>query len=179
MARNLILSLAGGLVLFVWGFVSHVLLPWYGPAYHAFTDEAAVVTALERYTPTKGLYYVPFTETERGSGQLEAFVNVVPEGAGAGGGAQLAGGLIVAILSAFLVVNLVGRARPEDFRGTVMMFSAIGLAIGFVSHAYYWNWFQFPTSYVIVTIVDTLVGWTLVGLVVSPFMRRGEPGSAR
>jgi hypothetical protein len=163
-------SLLAGLVLFVWGFVSHALLPWYDPAFSAFTDEAAVAAALERTVPSKGLYYLPFDEGDRGSGQLEAFVNVVPPGTSAGIGRQLAVGLLVSVVSAFLVLTLVRRTRPTTYREAVAAFSLAGLVIGFVSHAYYWNWFQFPDWYTAVTILDTLVGWTLAGAVLGRFL---------
>lgn len=177
MMKSLLPSVLAGLVLFFWGFVSHALLPWYDPAFHPFADEAAMSTALERNAPEKGLYYLPFAETDRGSGQVEAFVNVVPAGEGVGGGMQIGLGLVIAVVSAFLGVTLVRRTEPATRLEAVVTFALVGLAIGFVSHAYYWNWFQFPASYVVVAIVDSLVGWTLAGVAVAGFVasRSDEP----
>jgi hypothetical protein len=50
-----------------------------------------------------------------------------------------------------------------------MFIALVGLIIGFVSHAPYWNWFGFSTPYVIVIILDTVIGWTLAGLVIARF----------
>jgi hypothetical protein len=171
MAKNLVLSVIGGLVLFVWGFVSHAVLPWYGAAYHSFTDEAAISAAIEHAAPVEGLYYLPFAEADRASGQLEAFVNVVPAGTGTSIGAQMAGGLISGVMSTFLALIVVRATRPATYWSAVGMFALIGLTIGFVSHAYYWNWFQFPTTYIVVTIADVMVGWTLVGAAFGAFIR--------
>lgn len=53
--------------------------------------------------------------------------------------------------------------------GKVLFIALVGLIIGFVSHAPYWNWFGFSTPYVIVIILDTVIGWTLAGLVIARF----------
>jgi hypothetical protein len=36
-----------------------------------------------------------------------------------------------------------------------------------VSHFPYWNWFGFSAAYVIVIILDSLIAWTLAGLVMA------------
>jgi len=46
-----------------------------------------------------------------------------------------------------------------------------------VVHAYLWNWFDFPALYFGLSVLDHVIGWTLVGLAVAAL---GEPrGEAR
>lgn len=171
MMRNLLLSVAAGLVLFVWGFVSWAVLPWHNMVAYKFTDEAAVSQVLKDNAPQPGVYYLPFSEQDHGPGQVGAFANVRPQGTEMNMGRQMGIGLVTQIVSAFLVLSLVSMTSGLVYWGKVGFFALVGLTIGFVSHAPYWNWFGFPAPYVGVTILDILVGWTLAGLVVVKFVR--------
>lgn len=165
-------AVAAGLVLFGWGFVSHALLGWQDRVWHAFADETAVARALADNAPRAGVYHLPYADDAPAPDGLRAFVAVVPSGSAPAAGGQLAAGVIVQVLSALLALGLLSRTRGLTFRGRVGFFSGVGLTIGFVSHAYYWNWFGFPASYVGVVILDTVVGWTLAGVVVAKLAAR-------
>lgn len=170
MKKNSLPSVVGGLTLFAWGFLSHAVLPWYGPVYRSFTDEARVLAVLEETGRGPGVYYLPADEVARGPDRTEAFVNLVPSGAGTAPLRQAVVGLAIAVVSAALVNALVSRMRPPTYMKSVACFSAVGAAIAFVSHAYYWNWFQFSSLYIGVTMLDTITGWTLVGMTVAPWL---------
>ncbi len=167
--KNALLSGAAGLVLFVWGFVSWVVLPWHMMVVNKFTNEAAISQALKENSPQRGVYYLPYSEKDHGPNQVGAFVNVLPEGTEMNMGKQMATGVVIQIVSAFLVLMLLSQTSGLTFWGKVGFFALVGLIIGFVSHAPYWNWFGFPTPYIVVTILDILIGWTLAGLAVAKF----------
>ncbi len=169
MKKNALLSLAAGLVLFVWGFVSWAVLPWHMMVANKFTDEGAVSRVLKDNSPRTGVYYLPFSEKDHGPNQVGAFANVLPQGTDMNMGKQMSIGLVTQIVSAFLVLSLVSMTTGLTYWRKVGFFSLVGLTIGFVSHAPYWNWFGFPTSYVIVTILDILIGWILAGLAIAKF----------
>jgi hypothetical protein len=169
MKKTVLLSLVAGLVLFVWGFISWALLPWHMLVANKFTNEAAVSQVLKENSPRAGVYYLPYSEKDHGPNQVGAFANVLPQGAEMNMGKQMAVGLITQIVSAFLVLCLLGMTGGLSCWGKVGFISLTGLTIGFVSHAPYWNWFGFPAPYIGVTIVDTLIGWTLAGLAVAKF----------
>lgn len=115
---------------------------------------------------------MPYSDDDRGPGTVDAFVNVLPRGTEWSIGRQLLVGVTTQIISAFLVISLLGRATSSTVWGKAGLFSCVGFLIGFVSHAYYWNWFGFPSTYVLVTILDTWIAWTLAGLTVAKFMRK-------
>lgn len=168
--RTVLVSVAGGMVLFVWGFLSHAVLPWYDWIYQRFTDEAAISDVLQNTAPQRGFYYLPYSENDRSPGTIEALVNVLPRGNERSIGSQLLLGVTIQIISVFLVISLLGRVRSSTYWGKVGLFSSVGFLIGFVSHAYYWNWFGFPWAYVVVTILDTWIAWSLAGLTVARFL---------
>lgn len=169
MKRHALLSLAAGVVLFVWGFISWALLPWHMAVANKFTDEAAVSQALKANAPRAGVYFLPFSEADHGPNQAGAFANVLPQGTEMNMGKQMSIGLITQIVSAFLVLGLASMTSGLTYWGKVGFISLTGLTIGFVSHAPYWNWFGFPAPYIGVMIFDTLIGWTLAGLAVAKF----------
>ena len=136
-----------------------------------FTNEAAVSQILKENSPQQGVYFLPYSEKDHGPNQIGAFVNVLPQGTEMNMGKQMGIAIVTQIIGAFLVLLLVSYTRGLSYWGRVGLFSLIGLIIGFVGHAPYWNWFGFSSSYIVVTILDTLIGWTLAGLAVATFAR--------
>lgn len=169
MKKNLLLSVLAGIVLFVWGFVSWVVLPWHNMVANKFTNEAPVSQVLKENAPQAGVYYLPFSEKDHGPNQVGAFANVLPQGYDMNMGKKMAVAVVTQIIGAFLVLTLLLHAAGLSYWRKVGFITLTGLSIGFVSQAPYWNWFEFSTPYVLVTIVDIAVGWTLAGLAVAKF----------
>jgi hypothetical protein len=171
MRRFLAASVAGGVVLFFWGFLTHVVIDWYGAAWRGFTDEAAVAEAIETSAPRGGLYYLPFRPDPGRMSGTEAMVIVRPADERRIMAAQMGIGFGVNVVSVGLVLLLLspGAAAPSLQR--VGHFALAGLVIGFVSHAYYWNWFGFPAEYFGLAVADSVIAWTLAGLVAVPLSR--------
>ena len=166
MTRTILLSLLGSVILFFWGFVGHVALGLYDPAFNHFEDEAAVAAVLEENTRGAGIHYLP-AEPVRDGSQAEALINYVPAGQRSGFGAMVGRDLLIGAIAVFVVLVLIGRDRPGGYWTRVGRFALAGLALGFVVHAYLWNWFDFPTLYFAISVADSVVAWTLVGLLLS------------
>ncbi len=173
MKTNLLLSVVAGLVLFIWGFISWAVLPWHNMVANKFTDEAAVAQVLKSNAPRQGVYFLPYSEQDHGPDQVGAFVNVLPHGTEMNMGKQMATAVVTQILGALLVLLLLSQTSDLGYWGKVAFVSLVGLTIGFVGHVPYWNWFGFSTSYILVTIADTLIGWALAGLAVARFAKGG------
>lgn len=173
MKKNLLLSVLAGVVLFAWGFVSWVLLPWHNMVANKFTNEASVSQVLKENAPQAGIYYLPFSEKEHGPNQVGAFANVLPQGTDMNMGKKMAVAVVTQVIGAFLVLTLLLHTAGLSYWRKVGFIALAGLSIGFVSQAPYWNWFEFSTPYVLVTIADITVGWTLAGLAVAGFAPDG------
>ena len=169
MKQNLLLSVLAGMVLFVWGFISWAVLPWHNMVSNKFTNETAVSQVLKENSPQQGVYFLPFSEKDHGPNQVGAFVNVLPQGTDMNIGKHMATAVITQILGAFLVLMLLSQTSGLNYWGKAGFVALVGLIIGFVGHVPYWNWFGFSTSYILVTILDTAIGWTLAGLAVAKF----------
>lgn len=170
MKRVLLSTVVGATVLFVWGAVSHLALPWYDPAFSRFRDEGAVTTALTVNATTPGIYYVPFDAASRGPGVLEAFVNVRPYGPPRTAAAQIGLAFLLNAFGAVLAFALCGTP-PASGRRHVIRYSILGLLLGAVPYGYLWVWFAFPDTYVVISILDAWIAWSLVGLSTAPLSR--------
>lgn len=161
--RIALASVAGGLLLFAWGAMSHVGIGLYDPVFHEFEDEGIVLEALEEQAPRSGLYFAPLAYEDRDA-RLYALVNVAFPDAQRPFVAIMITGLMIHVVSVLLVTLLLLNRMSDDYWRRVGSYSAAGVIIAFVANAYYWNWFSFPALYFALSIGDALVGWTLAGL---------------
>ncbi len=169
--KNCVLAVVlSAVVLFVWGFVSWTILPWHNMVANRFEDESAVSTVLKENATTAGIYYLPFAQEDLKPGEVFALANVLPDGLDANMGRMMGVGLLGQAVSALLVLLLLGNTSNLDYWGRVRFVALAGVAIGFVSHFPYWNWFGFSTSYTLVIILDSLVAWLLAGLVMAKYV---------
>lgn len=165
--RTLLLGMLGGLVLFAWGAVSHVVLGLQDPVFDAFADETEVAEALAAQADGPGVYYLPYAEEEISRDRVRAFVGLLPPGTGPDVGRQFAVGLLIQMLAAVMVVGLAGFLPARRHVHRVLQFAWIGFIIAFTTHAFYWNWFGFSAEYAAMMTLDSTIGWALVGLAVT------------
>lgn len=170
MIRITFASLAGGLVLFLWGSFVHVLSGWYDAAFDRFPDEQSVFDVIEQHAPTGGLFFLPHETVTGESSAMEVFLNARPAMAQPELSAQLTIGLLTNVLSVFLAVGLFSITAASSYWQWVKAFTVTGLLIGFVPNAYYWNWFGFPLDYSVLSVLDAAAGWALAGLAVARFV---------
>ena len=52
-------AVLGGVVIFVWGMISWMVLPWHEMTIKSFADEDAVAEAISANTSERGIYYYP------------------------------------------------------------------------------------------------------------------------
>jgi hypothetical protein len=173
--------------LFVWGFVSWVVLPWHNATLNAFTDENAMVAAIAANAPTRGMYMIPgghaapgLTEEEKRAVEganmkrMEegpfVFAAVSPHGT-AGMGPAMIGSFIIQFLAAALATFLLMRATAMPYLAKVAFVMLLGLFGGIITHVPYWNWWGFPADYTLVMIADLVIGWFLAGLVIARVAR--------
>lgn len=153
-------------MLFIWGFISWAVMPWY----NAVANEAAVAQVLKTSAAKAGVYYLSFAEEDHKPGEAAVFVNVLPNGFDMNMGKLMATALVGQFIAVLLVLLLLRQTCGLSYCQRVGFVALAGLAIGFISHFPYWNWFGFSSGYVAVIVVDTLIGWVLAGLVMAKFI---------
>ncbi len=176
-------ALLGGLVLFAWGNVSWIVLPWHNMTLSTFTDEDEVARVLEANTSGRGIYLYPgahhkpgMTPEEQKAAQGAArekmkagpfiFVSIVDAGM-TSMARPLILGLILQILGALALTMIVVRCRESGFWERVSIVVLVVLAAGILCFLPLWNWFGFATGYTLVSIFDLLISGFLAGLVIA------------
>lgn len=180
MARQLTLAtIAGGVVLFFWGFIWYAALPFHASSMQAFSNDAAVAAALKDGTDGHGIYYYPSTQAEMATKPF-AFVVYDPAGSPSMGALMLKGffgNLIATLLVSLLLLTTVDPAASFGKRigFVVVVFLAGGALCRLPDSA----WWHYPNSYIAFEIAFLLVGGALVGLVCAKLtMSAGETSSA-
>jgi hypothetical protein len=171
MKKQLVATLVGGLILFVWQFLSWSLLPIHQSEYGYTPNQDKIMEALNQNLTEEGTYMLPGVPP--GSSQEEAQAAMQ---AGSGKpwasisyhksmntamGMNMIRGFVVDLLAAFLLIWLLMKV-PNLTLGVVMQASvAVGL-IGYLTIPYLNSiWFENDS---IGYLIDTLVQWGLVGV---------------
>lgn len=171
-------TIVGAIVLFAWSALSHLVLPWYRPSLTRAADEVALARSLRAYAPVAGLYVVPFDDTDRRPGTLEALVSVLPNGPRVSPTTQIIRGFALQAIAVFIVVGILRRCHANSYVDIVGLCSTVGFVVGFASGGFYWNWFNFPLLYAAVYTMDAWIGWTVAGLCVASLLTRRTDGVA-
>lgn len=172
MLRSLLIGgIAGGIVVFVWGAVSWMVLPWHEATLKRFSNEDVVSVTLDAYAPDTGVYVLspgmdesgkPVEDQETGRVVFAAIQPPMPSM-----NAAMLKGLVTQVLAALLVTWLVIKAALPGFGQRVLLVLAFAAGASLVGIVPNWIWWGFSTGYTLVNIADLLIGWGLAGLVIS------------
>ena len=176
MARIVLAAILGGLLMFVWGAVSHMLLPFERDAMKPIPNETAVMSALGGNLAEPGMYFFPWTDmsgkaTAEQQAAWQAKIASGPSGLlvyRPNGGESMSprqlvtefvSNVLAALFGAFLLVQL-----PGSFGRRVLSMTAIGVAAWLSISVSQWTWYAFPTSFLLGDLADQFGGWLLAGI---------------
>jgi len=178
MAKRILLAgVLGGLALFLWGGLSHMVLGLGNVGIQNLPQQQPVMDALKAAVPQSGFYFFP---------QVDAAGKVAPEKAGgpygimiyhsAGAGGIMTGQLVnecilnivLALFAAYLLSLASGLTGYVSRVGFVTL---LGLTVGLMTHVQYWNWYGFPLSYTVTSIAIAVIGFLIVGLIAAAIVK--------
>ncbi|MBI4369011.1 MAG: hypothetical protein HY547_02140 [Elusimicrobia bacterium] len=170
-------TLAGGAILFIWGAVCWMALPFHNWGFREFVDPEAVALAFRASSPESGVYLMPYSEKhgEMTEDQKRLpFVLATFKSDGIGPmGAKMLGGFAIQCLGAFLVTWLLFQTKGLSYWKKVSFVATIGATVWVLGHLPYWNWWGFTCAYTAAYLVDLVGGWFLAGLAIAKF--GGQP----
>ena len=184
--RLVVAALLGGVVMFFWGFVSHMLLPLGEMGMHvAAHEEAFLAGATEHLGAGEGVYVVPglagvdYDDKARTAAYSAkavanpyAFVVYNPTGEdGMAMGDNLGKEFATNVLSAWIVAFVLALA-PLAFGRRVLVAGLMGVFAWLAINVPYWNWYRFPLDFTLSSLVVQLVGWVLAGAVIAWWLGR-------
>jgi hypothetical protein len=182
MKKTIVGGILGGLVYFIWGAVSWMVLPWHMSTMRNLSNEDTVVAALRQNVTESGVYVFPAWPTSSDKASCEAFTAkhkqgpigtmiYHAEGLDPVMAPAMARGFVLNALCAWLIAHMLSKTAYRSYGCRVGFVSIGGLFAGLTTHGMYWNWMLFPCNYTAVMLFDTFIGWTLAGLVIAAIVK--------
>ncbi len=187
MKKVLLPGILGGLLVFIWSAIAHMVLPIGGMGLKTIlSTEDTVLKAMKENIQESGLYFMPGHDLSRQPTEEEmkkyeqgptAFLVYHPTGVKAMSVGQLLrqllfdllAGLIAAFIVSLTVASLGMRA---------LAVTLIGLFAWLTVTAPHWNWYRFPAAFTIGEGIDGVIGWLLGGLLIAWLVQRAEKRAA-
>lgn len=184
--RLIIAAVLAGIVMFMWGAVSHMFLGIGDAGVKPMPNENAVETVLKTNITEPGFYFMPgmdmshrATEEQHAAWAAKykegptAILVYHPTGEDALSMKQF-GVELGSNIAAALVVGMILSLGSVGFSRGVTIATLVGLAGWLSINVSYWNWYRFPTNFVTAELIDQIVGWLLAGFVLG-FMLKRKP----
>lgn len=183
--RQVVLAgLLAGATAFAAGVAWHLLLDGGRRGVRALPDETTLLTGLARDLPEAGFYVYPGADADP-ERMAEAYRRL-PHGIlvytpprepfdfarrlAVQCASDLACGWIAAVLLSVAAPSLPG------FLARVLFVVLLGAFATLAVDVPYWNWYGFPTEYLLGQLLDGLLGWGLAGLVLARLLRPTSAG---
>jgi hypothetical protein len=181
MTRIFIGGIVGGIAMFLWGFVAHMVLQVGVDAFKPLDPvrEAAAMVALKTAFPESGLYYLPYMKQEDMSDEAKmkdyesrheagpiALVLIERDGAAMMPPSMLVKEFISNVLAALIVACMAGMMTGAYLKRA---FAVAGFgAVGWLSiSASDMIWYRFPVETFIGEGIEQIAGWLIVGFVIA------------
>jgi hypothetical protein len=188
MKQVAIAGIAGAVVYYVWGMMAWMVLPLHLPTIAGLPNESAITDALKAQSLETGVYVIPWSSDaadmsdpnstfmkNHASGPIYS-IYYQREGAVPMGPSVLLGGFVIDLLAATLAACLLSSAATgccRSYASRVGFVLGLGIFVGLIGHASYWNWMNFPLGYTLAFVADVVIGWTLAGIVIAAIVRPG------
>jgi hypothetical protein len=192
MKRILIAGLLGGLAMFVWTSIAHMILPLGTIGIQEMQNESAVLDAMQTTIgASSGMYLFPGMglgpnpsnkEMRAAMPAYQQKLATTPSGIliyhPPGQGmtmtpARLGVEFANEVLAALFAVVLLSCTRLSGYAGRVAFVTLVGVIAAMPTNISYWNWYGFPGRYTAASMCIQIVGFLVAGLVAAAIVGRG------
>src|SRR5437588_8794905 len=187
--RIFLAGILGGIVMFIWNFVAHDLLPLGEMGVREIPNEDAVTSALQTNLADKsGFYIFPSGGLTPGATgeQKQAAMKKAEEQMAAGAAGvlvyrpkrifnfpkRLGIEFVTEVIESLLAVFLLAQTGIRGFGGKVGFVLTVGILASIVTNVPYANWYGFPKMFTLAQMVMTVVGYLLIGIVAGLLVRK-------
>lgn len=182
-------AVLGGIIVFLWGLISWMLLPWHQVTIKQFVNEERVAEVIRENALERGIYLMPSMYTydnrqtpavaqqrvEEGREKLARgpvmFASINPQGVNPNMAGSFFISIVINIIGAFFITWIVSQIKGGYWQ-RVGFITLIGFLVGFLGLLPAWNWWNFNMSYVVVGMMDLLIGWFLAGLLIAKIQQK-------
>jgi len=191
MKKLLIAGIVGGIILFLWGWLSWSVLPIHTSSMRNIGNEDAVVSSMHINMDQKGVYAFPAMPSTHDQAAMDEWaqkyqqgpVGMIiynPEGGEPVMSSQMIIGIIISILSSLMAAWFLSRSTAvgSTYILRVAYCGMLGVFVSFVSHLVNWNWMGYPIDYTIAWIMDAVIGWILAGIGIAAIIKAPKTSAA-
>ena len=190
--RIILAGVLGGIVMFIWTSVAHMVLPLGKIGIHEIPNEQAILAALQTNLGQRShLYLFPglgvglhSTRQQRSEAMHRMAERIAhnpsgilmyhPPGRPLKLGQLLGTEFATELLEAIIVVFLLAQTRLTTFGARVGFVTLAGILAALWTNLSYWNWYGFPTRYTVAYMFTQIVGFICVSIVAAlVFRKRG------
>ena len=185
MGRILAGAIVGALLLFVWQYVSHMVLALTDQHLKMVPNEAAVAAAVKDNIREGGLYKVPWMDPADSKDQAKqdemfkryeagpSFMIVrTPDGTKADFPKRLGLEYAVTRIATFIAALVVAAIGPRlNVLGKVVLVGLLGVLAWASQDASMWIWHDYPQEFTVAALMDAAAGWTLAGIGIAAIVR--------
>jgi hypothetical protein len=189
MAKRIIVAgILGGIVMFVWQSIAHMVLPLGQVGVKRMDNEEAVLSRLQENIYAPGFYFFPapeFAPDMTRAQKQEAIRNVEPKYRTGPTGVliyhprgehtfakqltfQFGANLLAALLSAYLLGQASGL---KSFAERLAFVTLLGAVPTLAVNLPYWNWYGFPANYTLAQFADQVLAFFAAGLVLAGIVK--------
>jgi hypothetical protein len=193
--RILLAGILGGIVMFIWNFVAHDLLPLGEMGVRVMTNEDAVTSALQTNLGDNGGFYIfpsgGLTPGATGEQKKEAMKKMEEQAAAGAAGVliyrpkrifnfpkRLIIQFATDVAEALLAVFLLAQTGINGFGGKVGFVLTAGILAAITTNVPYANWYGFPKDFTLGQMIMQIVGFLLVGIVAALILKKPATTSA-
>ena len=176
-------AFVAAILVFVWGYVSHSVLPIKEDVFLQLPEEDAIIGALRGSVSEPGMYYFPGFDrsrelTDEETAVFEAKYDAGPRGVivfDTKGGKPISpkrlGIEFASNLLAALVAGIILSMSAAGFVGRVAIVMLMGVFAWLSISVSYWNWDGFSDAFTLMDAIDQVGGWLLGGLALAVAVR--------
>jgi hypothetical protein len=181
--RVILAGILGGILMFHWGFLTHMVLPLGEMGVRKLPDEPAVFAPIRSTVKEPGFYVFPAMDMKASESEQQACLErakqgpigvliVKPQGSEIVLPKLLLTEFATNTASALLAALLLSQLRVgASYWTRVGLVTLLGLFALVTVDVPYWNWYSFPTEFVASEAVEHIVGWFVVGLALAAIVR--------
>jgi hypothetical protein len=191
MNRALLAGILGGIVMFIWTAIAHMVLPLgeAGVSKIGVDNESALLDAMKtNLGDRRGLFIFPAPNVGPNATRQEkndAMKQMADKATnGPSGilmyhptrpftfGKWLGVEFATELLESILVVCLLAQTRLTTFGGRVSFVTTAGILAAIATNVSYWNWYGFPKRYTAAYMFIEIVGFLLIGIVAALVLKK-------
>jgi hypothetical protein len=194
MKRMILGGLLGGIAMFVWSGLAHMVLPLGEAGIQELPNEAALLSALRGSLgdhsalylfPGMGLGPNPTGQqkqvamqqyAQKLAGLPSGVLMYNPPGLQALAPSQFIVEFFKEIIEALLAVILLAQTRINDYFGRCAFVLVVGVVVAIGTNISYWNWYRFPATYTAAYMFTEIMGFLAAGLVVAALVKPAAQG---